>query len=64
MFELFENVKAVKNISKKIKKGCEGVVVYNDHNVPNKCIVEFFDKDDETIDVLGVNNNDIEIYLL
>lgn len=52
-----DSVKAVKDLTKEIKKNTNGVIVhkYDSHNFE----VEFFDKNHNTIDVLMCKDNDL-----
>jgi hypothetical protein len=61
MFKIHETIKANKNMSSIIKKGCKGTIVfvYKEPNLPLAYEVEFFDKNNNTLDILTVKPSDI-----
>jgi len=59
MFKEYDKVKSLRDLSKTVLKGCEGIVVYVYPDSAPICEVEFFDDKSETIDVLTVNLSDI-----
>jgi hypothetical protein len=63
MFKELDNIKAINNISKNVIKGCEGTIVFVPNCMPIEYIVEFFNEEGDTLDLLCVQPNDIEIDL-
>ncbi|MCL2083435.1 MAG: DUF4926 domain-containing protein [Oscillospiraceae bacterium] len=61
MFEEYASVQATKDLSDNVIAGCIGVIVfiYNDPRLAYE--VEFFDDKNNTIDVLTVEPDDIEL---
>jgi hypothetical protein len=60
MLNLHDIVKATKNITNEILKNCEGTIVFMGNKQPYGYIVEFFDENDDTIDVIEVQDGDIK----
>jgi len=61
MIKEYSPVIAIKDLSDKVKRGCEGavVMVYNFPDLPLGYEVEFIDDDGWTLDVLTVHPEDI-----
>jgi hypothetical protein len=60
MLNLHDVVKATRKITNEILKNCEGTIVFMGNSPSDGYIVEFFDKNDNTIDVIEVQDGDIE----
>jgi hypothetical protein len=60
MLKEYDLIQASKNITEKIKKGCNGTIL-SVHERPKLAYeVEFFNTNYDTIDVITVKPNDIE----
>ena len=62
MFKEYDVVVARRNINHEIKSGCEGTIVFNPARGPKGWyLVEFFDDDKKSIDVVEVQEQDIAL---
>lgn len=53
----YDLVKAKFQLSNSVEKGCEGTILMILSNNPNVYLVEFFDENDNTIEVLTASEN-------
>jgi Domain of unknown function (DUF4926) len=60
MINLYDKVRAVKNLDNDILIGFEGTVVYNSPGLPDDFMVEFFNEFRETIKIVSLKSSDIE----
>jgi len=56
----YDVVKSKKKLSSKVPKGLTGTIVM-DYSNSNDFEVEFFDNNKETVDVITVNKEDLEL---
>ena len=61
MFNEYDIVRAKRNINKNVPKGSEGTILIIYPSTPAQYEVEFMDKEGNTMDVLTVKENDVEI---
>lgn len=61
MFNEYDVVKARRNLNAKIKIGTRGSIMLICNINPNKYEVEFVDIIGETLDIITVDENDIEL---
>ena len=56
-------VKSTKELSDNVPKGCVGIIVYVHSGYPQAYEVEFVNTNNETLEVLIVSENDIQLYI-
>lgn len=59
MYDEYQIVKSVRELSRNVPKDCIGTIVFVHTGYPQAYEVEFFDADDNTVEVLTVIEEDI-----